>query len=138
MDNLNPATAFFIVRIFLGILFFIQGYDKMFNVHIKNVVKTFDPPLTSKHLPEFFILITAWFTSLIEFFGGFLLIIGFFTNYVLYLLGMDLILVAIGLGIIRPMWDMQFVFPRLLLLVSLLLMPEEWNVFACDYFFFSH
>lgn len=122
-----------LVRIFLGILFFAQGYDKVFNLGITQVIGNFEYPVKLKHLPRFPLLIAAYFTSLSELFGGFLLIIGFMKYYALYLLGLDMLIVCVALSLLEPLWDMKHVFPRLILLVILFILPSEWGVFSVDY-----
>jgi hypothetical protein len=56
-----------------------------------------------------------------------------FKTYTLYLLSIDLILVTGTFSIITPMWDMQLVFPRLILLAILLYLPAEWDMLSLDY-----
>lgn len=129
----NQIAIVFIARVFLGILFFFQGYDAVFNIKISGVINTFQDPLKEKAIPRFLIVLAAYYTSFIELVGGFFLIVGFMKYNTLYLLGVDLLLVAFAFSMIRPMWDMQFVFPRLLLLIFLLLVPYEWDVFSVDH-----
>ena len=129
----NEIAAAFIVRVFLGIIFFAQGFDKVFNIKVRNVYDAFEYPLHSKHLPSFVLRFASYYTSYIELTGGFLLIIGLFKSYVLYFLGADLLFVAIAFGMINPVWDMQHVFRRLVLLISLLLTPSSWDVISLDH-----
>lgn len=128
------TIAVLIARFFLGFLFFFQGYDAIVRVGIKNVIETFHIPLSAKGIPKTFTVIGVWFTSYIQLIGGLLLIIGFVKYYVLYLLGIDLIVASIAFGFIKPMWDMQFVFPRMVILIFLLIVPSQWDVFSVDYF----
>lgn len=130
----HEIAAVFIARVFLGLLFFIQGYDAVFKIKIKGVVDAIAEPLSTTGVPRFMIVFGAWFTSLVELIGGFFLIIGFVKYYALYLLGIDLILASVAFGISRPVWDMKFVFPRLVLLLFLLIVPSQWDVFSIDYF----
>lgn len=118
----------------MGFLFFFQGYDAIVRVGVKNVIETFHVPLSERGIPKIFTTIGVWFTSCIQLIGGLLLVIGFLKYYVLYLLGLDLIVASIAFGIIKPMWDMQFVFPRLILLIFLLIAPSQWDVLSVDYF----
>ena len=131
----NQQIAAFIARVFLGFLFFFQGYDALFNVKIKNIVSAYVDEFAYKGIPKFFTIAGAWFTSYIEFFGGLLLVLGIFQPYTLYLLGLDLLLASIAFGISKPMWDMRFVFPRLILLIFLLAIPNSWNVISFDHLF---
>ena len=129
----NEIAAVFLIRIFLGLLFFWQGYDKIFNIKIKGVIATFKHPLIEKHFPSFLLSLSAYYTSYIEFLGGFLLIIGLAKYIILFLLGLDLLMVAMAFGIINPMWDLQQVFVRLFLIAVLLLSPSQWDVISMDY-----
>jgi|SRR3990172_9064302 len=127
------AAVVFIARMFLGLLFFFQGYDAVFRIKISGVIEAIKFPLVAKGVPKFIIISGAYFTSYVELICGFLLIIGFIKYYALYLLGIDLLFAAFAFGIIKPMWDMQFVFPRLLLLIFLLLFPAYSDVLSVDY-----
>lgn len=132
LADFQQEAAAFIPRVFLGILFLFQGYDALFRLGIPAVVETFEFPLMNKGVPRFILIFGSWYTSLAKFIGGILLILGLFTPFALYILGLDLIFVALTFGIMRPLWDMQFVFPRLVLLIYLLLIPDEWNTFSLD------
>jgi uncharacterized membrane protein YphA (DoxX/SURF4 family) len=134
MNNYNEIAVAFILRVFLGILFFAQGYDKTFNIKIKGVYETFAIPMKPKKLPPFVLKLAAFFTSYIELIGGLCLILGIFKFYILYLLGFDLLLVSIAMAMLNPMWDMQFVFPRLVVLIALLLIPSACDVLSVDNF----
>lgn len=125
--------AVFIARIFLGLLFFFQGMDAVFNVKLKGVVETIEQPLASKGVPRSLIIFGAYYTSYVQLIAGFCLLIGFAKYYALYLLGIDLIMASIAFGIVKPMWDMKFVFPRLVLLLLFLIAPSEWDVISVDY-----
>mgnify|MGYP001619486453 CR=1 FL=1 len=122
-----------IARVFLGLLFFFQGFDAVFRIKIHGVMQTIEEPLSKIGVPGFLIVMGAWFTSYVELIGGFLLIIGFAKYYAMYLLGLDLIIASIAFGIMKPMWDMQYVFPRLALLIFLLIIPSQWDVLSVDY-----
>jgi len=123
-----------IVRLFCGIIFLFQGYDKLFVVKIKGVVSLFQHDAGKKRIPLFMQYGIAYYTSAMEFFGGILLILGLVKNYVLVLLGFDVILVAVAFSVLEPVWDMRHVFPRLLIISVLLVMPEEWSRFTLDNF----
>lgn len=136
--NQQPeAIAVFIARLFLGILFFIQGYDAIFKVKIINIIRTYSDSFAEKGIPRFITVSGAIFTSYVEFIGGFLLIIGLFKYWALYFLGIDLILASLAFGIVTPMWDMRHVFPRLLLLLFLLIVPYSWDIISLDNFLLS-
>lgn len=122
-----------IIRLFCGIIFLFQGFDKLFVVKIRGVVELFQRNAQQKRVPEFLQYGLATYTSTMEFIGGLLLVLGLFKNYVLILLGFDVILVAVAFSVMEPVWDMRHVFPRLLIISVLLVMPEEWSRFTLDH-----
>ena len=127
------ALAVFIARIFLGLLFFFQGFDAVFRIRVKGVIEEIREPLAQKGVPGFFITTGAWFTSWAELVGGILLVFGWLKSYAFCLLGADLIMASVAFGIIKPMWDMQFAFPRLALLLFLLVTPAGWDIYSLDH-----
>ena len=128
--ELNHAFALLIVRVITGILFFFQAYDKIVKLGIKNVIYTFRQSLSETFLKGGLLSSAIYVSSYLELISGAMLIVGFCTSYVLYILGVDLLLVAFVFSMIKPMWDMQFFFPRLILITILLLCPPEWDQFT--------
>ena len=122
-----------IIRIFAGVLFFFQGYDKVFKVKMNAVIETFIEDAEHIHVRKPWVAAIIYVTSYIELLSGLLLIIGLFTNYALLTIGFDLLLVCFAFSIVRPMWDMQYVFPRLILICTLLFLPNEYNKISLDY-----
>ena len=121
------------VRVFAGILFFFQGYDKLFKIKMPGVIDTFMADASRRNISRPFVSLVAYYTSIVEFVGGILLMFGLLNNYVLYALGIDLLLVCFAFSFIEPMWDMKHVFPRFLLIIFLLLLPLEQNILSLDY-----
>ena len=126
-----------IARVFLGLLFFFQGYDAVFNIKVKNVIDTYENSFEKKGISKLLTICGAYFTSYVELTGGFLLVLGLFQYGALYFLGLDLIIASIAFGINTPMWDMRFVFPRLALLIFLLVIPHAWNQWSLDNLVFN-
>lgn len=129
----NENILVFTLRVILGLLFFFQGYDKVFRVKIPGVIAFFRSELGNIKVPDSVLKLSTYYTSYVEFLCGALLVAGLFTKYALYLLGFDLILVVGAFSLIKPMWDMQLLFPRLMLLSILLYLPEEWNMISADH-----
>ncbi len=123
---LNKTIGVFILRVLLGLLFLMSGYGKIFTWGMDQVYSSFRP-YEETWLPKFLIDFAAYFTTYTEFIAGFLLVIGLFRNYALYALGAVLLIVSYGHGLTFPIWDLGHVFPRVVLLVALLLLPEEWD-----------
>lgn len=140
MEELNQyheAIAVLLARTFLGLLFLFQGIDAVFNVKIKYVISAYESSFARKGIPRFVTVFASYYTSLSELIGGVLLILGLFELYACILLGINLIIAAIGFGINTPMWDTKYVLPRLMLLIFLLLVPTSWNIFSLDNLFFN-
>lgn len=129
----NAYVAELLVRVFAGILFFYQGYDKLFRIKIPGVISAFAADADRYHVPRPLLSLVAYYTSLIEFVGGAMLVLGLFTSYALYALGLDLVLVCLAFSYMTPMWDLKHVFPRLVLLLILLLFPPEYQYYSLDY-----
>ncbi|HTB07846.1 MAG TPA: DoxX family protein [Bacteroidia bacterium] len=130
---IREINAVLFARVFLGLLFFLQGYDKIFRVKISKVIEEIHTPLAERGVPEFFSAFGAYLTSFIELIAGSTLIIGFATYWSLYLLGFDMLFAALAFGLVQPMWDMRHIFPRMALLIFLLLAPSQWDVVSVDY-----
>jgi putative oxidoreductase len=122
-----------IIRLFTGILFLFQGYDKVFKIKISAVVDTFLEEAEHIHIHRPLVTVFTYCTSFVELICGALLIIGLFINYALVAIGFDLVLVCFAFSIVRPMWDMQYVFPRLVLITFLLFLPNEYTKIGLDY-----
>jgi uncharacterized membrane protein YphA (DoxX/SURF4 family) len=140
MDIINQyhyIIAAFIARVFLGCLFFFQGYDAVFNVKIRNIISTYENDFANNGIPRFMTVMASWFTSLSALTGGALLILGLFEYAALYLLSINLIVAAVGFGINTPVWDTRHVFPRLLLTIFLLALPQSWNTISLDHLLFK-
>ena len=50
----------------------------------------------------------------------------------LYFLGTVLVIVSFGHGLIEPIWELDHVIHRLIILVSLLLLPKAWDSYTID------
>jgi uncharacterized membrane protein YphA (DoxX/SURF4 family) len=115
--------ATFLVRVLLGILFLMQAYDKIFRIGITAVSEVASNSTTDRifgrSLFKTFILIGSW----VELVAGALLILGFQLDAALMLLAVDMLAAGIVFTLVKPMWDMQFYFPRLAMLIFLMITP---------------
>jgi uncharacterized membrane protein YphA (DoxX/SURF4 family) len=129
--SLRYAGMLFI-RTLLGIIFFFQGYGKVFTMGVSNVYDRFFKVFENTSLPKWLIVSTAYYTSYVELLGGFLLVIGLFRKQAMYLLALDLLIVSFGHGFLEPIWDLSHVIPRAVLLSALFLLPESWDSWNAD------
>ena len=137
INSYHYEAAALIARVFLGCLFFFQGYDALINIKLKNVIATFEDGFSRKGIPKFVIVCASVFTSYSEFLGGCLLILGLFEYSALYILCINLLIASIGFGITNAMWDLRHAFPRLVLILFLLVIPESWNTYSLDHLLFK-
>ena len=137
--NLNRTIATLTVRLLLGFIFFMQGFGKVFTWGVENVYNMEFFHATFKDiLPDFITYGTAYYTSYVELIGGFLLIVGFKRDYALYALASVLVIVTFGHGLADPIWDLSHVFFRATLLITILILPKEWDKFSVDYYMLRH
>lgn len=132
----EKAAGSLFLRCLLGIIFLFQGYGKIMTLGIKKVYDLFFSGY-EQLLPKWIILSTAYYTSYIELMGGVLLVLGLFKKQVLYLLALDLIIVSVGHGLLEPIWDLQHVFPRAILIAALLLLPQHWDKWSLNFILFK-
>ena len=120
------------IRVLLGIIFFFQGYGKIFTMGVSQVYDRFFKEFESTRLPNWLILTTAYYTSYAELIGGLLLIAGLFRKQAMYLLALDLLIVSFGHGFMEPIWDLSHVIPRAVLLAALFFLPQSWDSWNLD------
>ncbi|HVS91321.1 MAG TPA: DoxX family protein [Mucilaginibacter sp.] len=131
-DRASRAIAVLFTRALLGIIFLMQGYGKVFTFSVPKVYEMFFRDFEKTFLPHWLLWGTAYYTSCAELICGFLLIIGLFRKYALCLLAIDLLVVSFGHGLLEPIWDLQHVIPRAVLLIAILIMPAQWDRWNVD------
>jgi uncharacterized membrane protein YphA (DoxX/SURF4 family) len=131
-DKTSRAAAIFFIRTLLGVIFLMQGYGKIFTYTVPKVYNLFFKDFEKTFLPKWLIWGTAYYSSYVELICGFLLIIGFFRQYACYLLAIDLLIVSFGHGLMEPIWDLQHVMPRAILLITILIAPAQWDKWHTD------
>jgi len=122
-----------IIRLILGFIFLMQGIGKVFKWGVENVYNMdFFYDTYKDLLPDFIIHATAYYTSYIELIAGLLVVLGLKRDYALYLLASVLVIVTFGHGLAEPIWNLSHVMYRTILLVTLLILPREWDKFSMD------
>ena len=137
-DNTSRATAVLFTRALLGIIILMQGYGKVFIYTVPKVYDMFFKDFEKTFLPKWLIWATAYYTSYVELICGFLLIIGLFRRYACYLVAIDLFVVSFGHGLMEPIWDLQHVIPRAILLIAILVFPATWDKWHIDGLFLKN
>jgi len=137
--NLNKSIALLALRLILGLIFLMQGFGKVFTWGVENVYQMdFFYEKYKDLLPDFIIHATAYYTSYIELIAGLLVVLGLKRDYALYALASVLVIVTFGHGLATPIWDLSHVIFRTILLVTLLILPKEWDKFSVDNIIFKN
>lgn len=137
LTQYHQLAGITLTRVFLGFLFFFQGYDAVFRIGMQTATDTYHESFKQKGIPRIITSLSAWYTAYTELICGLLLIFGLFEYASLYLLGINLIIAAIGFGMNAPLWDTRNVYPRLLLILILLMTPTHWHQWSLDYLIFK-
>lgn len=135
MEPASVYIAFFTARVVLGALFFFQGYDKIFNIGPKATYYAVSESAGRRGVPDWLTWLSIYLSSYLELIGGFLLLLGLFTTPVLFVLAFHLCIVSISFGFLKGLWEAGHVFPRLVLLIALLIFPADWNRWSLDFLF---
>src|SRR6187401_1345722 len=107
-EGFSIAVALLAMRLVTGILFFFQGYDKIFQVKTEGVLSTFRDTLEEKGVPVPLARLCILLSSFIEFAGGAFLALGLFREPALYALAANMVGVAFAFSTLKPMWDMGY------------------------------
>ena len=121
-----------IMRLLLGVIFFLQGYGKIFDIGVEELHEFAFARDFKDILPVWTTKLTAYYTSYVELIAGLMLILGLFRDWALYFLASVLIIVSIGHGIVNPFWPLSDVAFRAMLLIPLLLLPATWDTIRLD------
>src|SRR5687768_14413740 len=105
-DSASLSIALLAMRLLVGILFFFQGYDKLFRLKTNGVLNAFSDVLAQRKISLPFARACIFLSSSVEMGCGLLLVTGLLREPALYLLTADLICVALAFSFLKPMWDM--------------------------------
>lgn len=109
-----------------------QGYGKVFSWGIENVYNNAFKPYEAMGLPSWLLWFAVFFTSYVELIGGGLLVLGLLKRLALYGLGFVLLIVAFGHGFAEPIWQLDHVLYRAILLAAVLIIPHFWDTWTLE------
>jgi uncharacterized membrane protein YphA (DoxX/SURF4 family) len=128
----NQTFGIFFLRALVGIIFLMQGWGKVFTFGIWNLYengfKSFETML-----PMPILVAVLFFTTFTELLGGLLLLLGWQRAWVYRALAAVLLVVSFGHGLESPIWDLQHVIFRTILLAPLFFLPDEWDTWSLDH-----
>jgi len=129
------SWAIFFAREVLGLIFFMAGVYKVFQLGPLNHARKYFLPFADTFLPIWSLWATGTVIPFVELIAGALLLIGFRIREALIALGFVLIVVTFGHLLHEPLYPFhEHVIPRLALLLLVLMLPSPDDRFSLDYF----
>src|SRR4030095_6277225 len=132
--NFNRACAVLFARLVLGLIFFMAGVWKVFQLGPLNHARKWFLPYANTFLPVWSLWATGVTIPFVEMIAGALVIIGFRTRDALVALGFVLAIVTFGHLLSEPLYEFHtHVIPRLALLLVILLIRRSDNLFSIEH-----
>lgn len=127
------AFAYLFARLILGLIFFMAGVFKVFEMTPIGHAERFFIPYSDTFLPVWSLWVVGVTIPIIELLAGALLIIGWFVRWSAVSLGIVLVIVTFGHLLMEPLYAFHtHVIPRLALVSIVLLLPEAMDRFSID------
>src|ERR1700704_6493369 len=128
------SWAIFFAREVLGLIFFMAGVYKVFQLGPLEHARKYFLPFSDTFLPVWSLWATGVVIPFVELIAGGLVILGLRTREALVSLGFVLAIVTFGHLLKEPLYEFHtHVIPRLALLLFILLLPREDDRFSTDY-----
>jgi len=132
--NLDRSWAFLFARLVLGLIFFIAGVYKVFQLGPLEHARKYFLPYADTFLPVWSLWAMGVVIPFVELIAGGLVILGLRTRQALVALGFVLAIVTFGHLLKEPLYEFHtHVIPRLALLLFVFLLPREDDRFSLDY-----
>jgi len=133
--NVDRAWAILFARLVLGLIFFMAGVMKVFQLGPLNHARKYFLPFADTFLPVWSLWAMGVAIPFVELVAGALVILGLRVREALVALGFVLAVVTFGHLLHAPLYEFHtHVIPRLALLLFVLLLPREDDLFSLDYF----
>jgi len=134
-SNIDRAWAILFARLVLGLIFFMAGVMKVFQLGPLNHARKYFLPFADTFLPVWSLWATGVVIPFVELIAGAMVILGLRVRVALIALGFVLAVVTFGHLLHDALYEFHtHVIPRLALLLFVLLLPREDDRFSIDYF----
>jgi len=134
MMNIDRAWAILFARLILGLIFFLAGLMKVFQLGPLNHARKYFLPFADTFLPVWTLWATGVMIPFVELIAGAMVILGVRVHEALVALGFVLAVVTFGHLLKEPLYEFHtHVIPRLALLLFVLLLPREDDRFSVDH-----
>ena len=133
-DTTRRTWAILIARLILGLIFFMAGVWKVFQLGpLEHARRLFVEPYAQTFLPRWSLWATGATVPVVELVAGALVLIGWHTRAALLALGGVLVLVTFGHLVLEPLYEFHtHVIPRTALLLFVLVMPQQEDRVSID------
>ena len=132
--NIDRAWAILFARLVLGLIFFMAGVMKVFQLGPLNHARKYFLPFADTFLPVWSLWATGVVIPFVELIAGAMVILGLRVREALIALGFVLAIVTFGHLLHDALYEFHtHVIPRLALLLFVLLLPREDDRFSLDY-----
>lgn len=133
--NFNRAWALLFARLVLGLIFFMAGVMKVFQLGPLEHARKYFLPFNDTFLPVWSLWAVGVTIPFVELIAGALVILGLRTRDALIALGCVLVVVTFGHLLHDALYTFSgHVIPRLALLLFVICFPREDDQFALDHF----
>ena len=133
-DATARTWAVLFARLILGLIFFMAGVWKVFELGPAGHVRRYFLPFQHTFLPTWSLWVVGFTIPFIELIAGGLVMLGFQTRYALIGLGFVLVTVTFGHLLEHPLYAFhEHVIPRAALLLFVLMVPHEADRFSVDH-----
>lgn len=133
--SVDRAWAILFARLVLGLIFFMAGVMKVFQLGPLNHARKYFLPFADTFLPVWSLWAMGVVIPFVELIAGAMVIIGLRVREALVALGFVLTVVTFGHLLHAPLYEFHtHVIPRLALVLFVLLLPREDDLFSLDYF----
>jgi len=134
-DATDRAWAILFARAILGLIFFMAGVWKVFELGpMQHARRYFIEPYAQSFLPRWSLWATGVTVPVVELVAGALLLVGWRVRVALLALGGVLVIVTFGHLLAEPLYEFHtHVIPRAALLLFLLVMPRGEDRLSVDH-----
>jgi uncharacterized membrane protein YphA (DoxX/SURF4 family) len=132
-NSTNRAWAVLFARLVLGLIFFMAGVWKVFQLGPLNHARKWFLPYADTFLPVWSLWATGVTIPFVELIAGAMVIVGLRVREALIALGFVLAIVTLGHLLKEPLYEFHtHVIPRLALLLFVLMIPRADDRFSLD------
>ena len=133
-NSTGRTWAIFLGRAILGLIFFMAGVWKVFQLGpVQHARRFFVQPYAQTFLPRWSLWATGTTVPIVELVAGALVLVGWRTRAALVALGAVLVLVTFGHLLLEPLYEFHtHVIPRAALLLFVLVMPQGEDRLSVD------